>query len=70
MGDITAPYVLAPGQERSHPGTTPAIKAGAADTGGAMTAVEGVLGPWTSGPPLHVHDREDECIYVVEGQLL
>jgi hypothetical protein len=35
-----------------------------------MTAVEGVLGPWTSGPPLHVHDREDECIYVVEGQLL
>jgi mannose-6-phosphate isomerase-like protein (cupin superfamily) len=48
----------------------PAIKAGAADTGGAMTAMEGVLGAWASGPPLHVHDGEDECIYVVEGRLL
>jgi mannose-6-phosphate isomerase-like protein (cupin superfamily) len=68
--DIAAPYVLAAGQERSHPGTTPRIKAGAADTGGAMTAVEGVLGAWAPGPPLHVHDAEDECIYVVEGRLL
>ena len=70
MNDIAAPYVLAAGQERSHPGTTPRIKAGAADTGGAMTAVEGVLGAWAPGPPLHVHDAEDECIYVVEGRLL
>ena len=70
MNDIAAPYVLAARQERSHPGTMPAIKAGAADTGGAMTAMEGVLAPWASGPPLHVHNREDECMYVVEGQLL
>ena len=69
-GDIAAPYVLGPGQERSHPGTWPAIKAGAADTGGAMTAVAGGLGPWASGPPLHVHDHEDECMYVLEGRLL
>jgi hypothetical protein len=35
-----------------------------------MTAMEGVLGAWAPGPPLHVHDGEDECIYVVEGRLL
>ena len=35
-----------------------------------MTAVAGELGPWESGPPLHVHDHEDECVYVLEGRLL
>ena len=70
MGDISSPYVLVAGEERSHPGTSPAIKAGAADTGGAMTAVHGVLGPWASGPPLHVHDGVDECLYVIEGRVL
>jgi mannose-6-phosphate isomerase-like protein (cupin superfamily) len=70
MDSVTVPYVLAAGQERSHPGTVPAIKAGAADTGGAMTAVDGVLGPWASGPPLHAHDGLDECLYVVAGLLL
>jgi mannose-6-phosphate isomerase-like protein (cupin superfamily) len=64
------PYVLAVGQERSHPGTWPTIKAGAADTGGALTVVEDVLDPWASGPPLHAHDGVDECFYVAAGQLL
>jgi mannose-6-phosphate isomerase-like protein (cupin superfamily) len=67
---IAMPYVLGPGQERSHPGTWPTIKAGAADTGGAMTVVAGALGPWELGPPLHVHDHADECMYVLAGQLL
>ena len=22
-----------------------------------------------AGPPLHVHDREDECCYVLDGEL-
>jgi mannose-6-phosphate isomerase-like protein (cupin superfamily) len=22
-----------------------------------------------AGPPLHVHDREDECFYVLDGEL-
>jgi mannose-6-phosphate isomerase-like protein (cupin superfamily) len=65
-----APYVLAPGQARSHPGTFPTIKAGAADTGGLLTLSEGVLGPRTPGPPLHIHQDADECFYVVEGHLL
>lgn len=70
MEQRAAPYVLAPGQVRSHPGTFPAIKAGAADTGGLFTLVEGVIGPRTPGPPLHVHHGEDECLYVIDGHLL
>jgi hypothetical protein len=31
---------------------------------------EGVIGPGTPGPPLHVHERYDECLYVIEGRLL
>jgi mannose-6-phosphate isomerase-like protein (cupin superfamily) len=65
-----APYVLAAGQARSHPGTFPTIKAGAADTGGLLTVSEGVMGPRTPGPPLHIHNETDECFYVVEGHLL
>ena len=70
MNQQAAPYVLAPGQARSHPGTFPTIKAGAADTGGLLTLSEGVLGPRTPGPPLHIHQDADECFYVVEGHLL
>jgi quercetin dioxygenase-like cupin family protein len=65
-----APYVVAQDQAHSHPGTFPPIKAGAADTGGLLTVVEGVLGPRTPGPPLHIHEHADECFYVVEGRLL
>jgi quercetin 2,3-dioxygenase len=65
-----APYVLAAGQARSHPGAFPTIKAGAADTGGLFTFCDGVLGPRTSGPALHVHDETDECFYVIDGHLL
>ena len=70
MNDRAAPYVLAAGQARSHPGSVPTIKAGTADTGGLLTVADGVLEPRTAGPPLHVHDETDECFYVVEGHLL
>ena len=70
MNERAAPYVLAAGQARSHPGSFPAIKAGAADTGGLLTVADGMLGPRTTGPPLHVHYETDECLYVVEGHLL
>jgi quercetin dioxygenase-like cupin family protein len=33
---------------------------------GALTAME-FVGPRGFSPPLHVHDREDELFYVVEG---
>ena len=37
-----------------------------ADTGGAYAIVEQVSQPG-SGPPLHMHHREDEGFYVLEG---
>jgi len=38
------------------------------DTGGRLTVYE-ILFPPDSGPPLHVHEREDEAFYVIEGGL-
>jgi quercetin dioxygenase-like cupin family protein len=43
------------------------VLADAASTGGAYAAFEGVL-PAGSGPPCHLHRREDEAFYVLEGQ--
>lgn len=45
------------------------IKARAADTGGAFALVEGTFYEGF-GPPLHVHSREDEGLYVLEGEIL
>lgn len=42
------------------------VKAGRASTNGALTLIESRT---TGGAPLHVHTREDECLYVVEGRL-
>lgn len=38
-------------------------------TGGLLVFGEARLPPHTSGPALHVHTREDESTYVVEGVL-
>jgi quercetin dioxygenase-like cupin family protein len=45
---------------------TVAILASTSDTNGALGAVE-VAGPGGAVPPLHVHHREDEAFYVLEG---
>lgn len=44
------------------------IKARAESTGGALGLVEASLYKGF-GPPLHVHHREDEGIYVMEGKI-
>lgn len=44
------------------------IKTTARDTGGEMTFVETVVPP-RSGPPMHIHERESESIYVLEGEV-
>jgi quercetin dioxygenase-like cupin family protein len=44
------------------------FKALADDTGGALALWESVL-PQGSSPPLHVHHREDEAFYVLDGEL-
>jgi quercetin dioxygenase-like cupin family protein len=45
------------------------IKARAADTGGALGALEGRFFEQGYGPPLHVHSREDEIAYVLGGEI-
>ncbi len=44
------------------------VKATAETTGGAFGLVESVIAPGFS-PPLHVHYREDESFYVLEGEV-
>lgn len=39
-----------------------------ADTGGAFALIHAVVPPG-GGPPPHVHRREDEAFYVLEGEL-
>jgi quercetin 2,3-dioxygenase len=50
-----------------HPG--PDCKATAEDTAGGLSAFELAV-PARGGPGLHVHHREDEWYYVVEGTFL
>jgi mannose-6-phosphate isomerase-like protein (cupin superfamily) len=44
------------------------VKATAKSTGGAFGLVESLIAPGFS-PPLHVHHREDEAFYVLEGEV-
>ena len=44
------------------------VKATAATTGGAFGLVESLIAPGFS-PPLHVHHREDESFYVLDGEV-
>jgi mannose-6-phosphate isomerase-like protein (cupin superfamily) len=48
------------------PGETITFKAVSADTDGAYTLIEVIDQP-QSGPPLHLHRREDESFYILEG---
>lgn len=44
------------------------IRISVAESGGTCSVVEGGPGPM-SGPPLHIHQNEDELIQVLEGWL-
>lgn len=41
---------------------------GTAETAGAMSIILGEADPFT-GPPTHVHDREDEIFIVLDGEI-
>lgn len=45
------------------------VLAGGDRTGGQVIFGEALLPPMTAGPSLHVHTREDEAAYVLEGVL-
>ncbi len=49
-------------------GSLMTIKARAEDTAGALGLVDGTFYRGF-GPPLHVHAREDEAMYVLEGEI-
>jgi len=43
------------------------VKTSGRETGGAFCLIE-VIVPPKSGPPPHIHSREDEAFYILEGQ--
>jgi mannose-6-phosphate isomerase-like protein (cupin superfamily) len=43
------------------------VKLAAAQSNGELTLIEDVIPP-ASGPPLHVHEKENETYYVLEGE--
>ena len=62
--------VLAAGEGRSIwvVGDRYTIKCGGDDTGGAFAMMEAIVPPG-HGPPPHIHSREDEAFYVLEGEI-
>jgi len=56
------------GEARWFLGTLATIKASGESTGGRVAVIE-QLAPQGTGSPLHVHRREDEWFYVIEGEL-
>jgi quercetin dioxygenase-like cupin family protein len=68
--DAVAPIVAGPGEGEAlwAFGALATIKSSAETSGGAVAVIEH-LAPRGAGSPLHVHSREDEWFYVVEGEL-
>jgi quercetin dioxygenase-like cupin family protein len=63
MSDFLPGYVVPPGTGVAG---DPGLKASRHSTGGALSVFETTIG---AGPPLHVHELEDECFYVLDGEL-
>jgi quercetin dioxygenase-like cupin family protein len=64
------PILSVPGQDTNigFPGSEVFHRAKSGDTGGVFSAVELVTQPG-QGVQVHVHDHEDELVYVVEGEI-
>ena len=63
MTDFRVSYVVPAGTGLDD---DPGLKASQGSTGGALSVFETTI---SAGPPLHVHEREDECFYVLDGAL-
>lgn len=73
MSEVTesaTPIVAGPGEGEAlwFMGFLATIKSSARTTGGGVAVVEH-LGPRGAGSPQHVHSRENEWFYVLEGEL-
>ena len=62
----TRPFVVGPQPVSENPWT---VVAESSRTGGLVTLGVANMPPRTGGPELHVHSREDEGSYVIEGEL-
>src|SRR5919205_801567 len=64
-----AGFLLSPGEGEKIwiVGDTLWFKATSAETGGAYTVIENVSLPG-NGPPPHLHENEDESMYVIDGE--
>jgi mannose-6-phosphate isomerase-like protein (cupin superfamily) len=67
---VVNPIALQPGEGEAlwFFGALATIKASSETTAGRMMVMEH-LAPQGSGAPVHVHHREDEWFYVIEGEL-
>ena len=63
MSENLKPYVLQMGQGVNGDSS---VKASVASTGGQFTLIESDT---DGGAPMHIHSREDEYFYVVEGTI-
>jgi quercetin dioxygenase-like cupin family protein len=64
MKEAPKPYMLLAAE--NVPGSANGVKASVGSTGGAFTLIESCT---AGGAPWHVHSREDEYFYVVEGEI-
>jgi quercetin dioxygenase-like cupin family protein len=69
--DAPRAHVVPPGAGetvRGPAGGPATFKARATTTGGSITVIENEIAPG-QGPPRHLHTREDELFYVLEGHM-
>jgi mannose-6-phosphate isomerase-like protein (cupin superfamily) len=62
----TAPFVVADPTDHRHPWQ---VLAGGEQTGGAVMFGDSVMPPRTAGPSRHVHQNEDEALFILSGVL-
>lgn len=68
---VLCPILVPPGEgtKQNAPGGDLIVcKVCSAESGGTFQCIEDVVSPG-GGPPLHVHDREDEFFYILEGEV-
>ena len=66
---MSVPFILAPGKKHpdAPPLDRPFFRFASGQTGGLAALAEVQLPPLTAGPNLHVHTREDELFFVLDG---
>jgi quercetin dioxygenase-like cupin family protein len=64
MKEDLKPYILRAGE--NFPGCSNGVKASVSSTAAAFTLIESCT---AGGAPWHVHTREDEYFYVVDGEI-